>query len=196
MKPTTAIVIVGLLLVIAAGLWFVYDKGIKDAELARQTLISSFEECAAAGNPIMESYPRQCATKDGRSFTEEVVVPPAPSASLTPTYTNASANLIVIDAPAPGAVADSTVVVRGKARGTWYFEASFPVEIQGKDGKVLVQAPAQAQGEWMTEEFVPFEVTLSVPQGYSGPATLVLRKDNPSGLPEHDASVSIPLVIE
>jgi len=32
--------------------------------------IHSFEECAAAGNPVMESYPRQCRTADGKHFVE------------------------------------------------------------------------------------------------------------------------------
>jgi len=32
--------------------------------------IDSFEECAAAGNPVMESYPRQCRTADGKHFVE------------------------------------------------------------------------------------------------------------------------------
>lgn len=31
--------------------------------------ISSFEECVAAGYPVMESYPEQCKTPDGRTFT-------------------------------------------------------------------------------------------------------------------------------
>jgi hypothetical protein len=34
--------------------------------------INSFEECMADGNPVMESYPRQCRTKDGRIFVEEI----------------------------------------------------------------------------------------------------------------------------
>lgn len=34
--------------------------------------VSNFEECIAGGNPIMESYPRQCMTPDGRNFTEEI----------------------------------------------------------------------------------------------------------------------------
>jgi hypothetical protein len=37
--------------------------------------ISSFDECAAAGYPVMESYPRQCRTPDGRHFTEEIEQP-------------------------------------------------------------------------------------------------------------------------
>jgi hypothetical protein len=32
--------------------------------------IDSFEKCADAGNPVAESYPRQCRTPDGRTFTE------------------------------------------------------------------------------------------------------------------------------
>jgi hypothetical protein len=34
--------------------------------------IDSFEDCVAAGNAIMESYPRQCRTRDGRLFVEEI----------------------------------------------------------------------------------------------------------------------------
>ncbi|MFA5935469.1 MAG: hypothetical protein WC787_01265 [Patescibacteria group bacterium] len=38
---------------------------------------TNFEECAAQGNPIMESYPRQCRSKEGKLFVEDVkVVPP------------------------------------------------------------------------------------------------------------------------
>ncbi len=34
--------------------------------------IASFEECAAAGNPIMESYPAQCRTSEGKTFFQEI----------------------------------------------------------------------------------------------------------------------------
>jgi len=34
-------------------------------------IITNFEECAAAGNPIMESYPRQCRA-NGQTFVEEL----------------------------------------------------------------------------------------------------------------------------
>ena len=39
-------------------------------------LITNFESCANAGNPVMESYPRQCRTEDGRLFVEEVAPQP------------------------------------------------------------------------------------------------------------------------
>jgi len=34
--------------------------------------IASFEQCVNAGNPIMESYPRQCRTLEGENFVEEI----------------------------------------------------------------------------------------------------------------------------
>jgi len=36
------------------------------------SMINSFEECVAAGNPVMESYPRQCRTQDGKHFVESL----------------------------------------------------------------------------------------------------------------------------
>jgi len=37
-----------------------------------QSSITNFEECIAAGNPAMESYPRQCRTPDGKHFVESI----------------------------------------------------------------------------------------------------------------------------
>jgi len=34
--------------------------------------IDGFEDCVAAGNPVMESYPRQCRTSDGEHFVESI----------------------------------------------------------------------------------------------------------------------------
>ncbi|MFH0860175.1 MAG: hypothetical protein V1921_03145 [Candidatus Altiarchaeota archaeon] len=34
--------------------------------------INSFDSCVSAGNPVMESYPRQCSTSDGKTFVEEL----------------------------------------------------------------------------------------------------------------------------
>jgi hypothetical protein len=39
------------------------------AQTVNQDEITDFESCAAAGNPIMESYPRQCRAND-QTFTE------------------------------------------------------------------------------------------------------------------------------
>lgn len=34
--------------------------------------ITNFEECVAAGNPVMESFPRQCRTGEGDHFVEDI----------------------------------------------------------------------------------------------------------------------------
>jgi hypothetical protein len=45
----------------------------------------------------------------------------------------------------------------------------------------------------MTPAFVPFEATLSFTPPASRTGTLILAKDNPSGLPEHAAELRIPV---
>jgi hypothetical protein len=102
-------------------------------------------------------------------------------------------NKIRVSSPKIGETVTSPLTVTGSARGTWYFEASFPVKLLDANGKVLAIAPAQAQGDWMTEEFVPFSVTLTFAKPTTATGTLVLEKDNPSGLPEHDDSRTIPV---
>ena len=127
------------------------------------------------------------------------VQPSSPGGNATPTPPTAepfeSENVKIVS-PLPGARVAKTFTVTGQARGTWYFEASFPVMVRDMNDVVLASTFAQAQGEWMTPEFVPFTSSVSVTGAYSGPATLVLLKDNPSGLPENDDSVSIPIIIE
>ena len=34
--------------------------------------VSNFESCVAKGNAVLESYPRQCRTPDGKTFTEDI----------------------------------------------------------------------------------------------------------------------------
>jgi hypothetical protein len=86
----------------------------------------------------------------------------------------------------------SPLTITGAARG-WYFEASFPVKLLDAAGNIVAQAPAQAQGDWMTSDFVPFQVTLTWSGNMSGAGTVVFAKDNPSGLPANDAEVRVPV---
>jgi len=100
---------------------------------------------------------------------------------------------IRVNAPSPGALITSPLTVAGEARGSWYFEASFPVRLVDAEGRELAVVPAQARGEWMTPNFVPFEVQLSFVPPSSPGGLLILQKDNPSGLPEHADSLVIPV---
>ena len=108
-----------------------------------------------------------------------------------PQATPLADEMFILDSPLTGGLVTSPLTVRGKARGRWFFEASFPVFLTNWDGLIIAQHYCQAQGEWMTEDFVEFECTLSfdVPAGGVGipdTGSLILKKDNPSGLPEHD----------
>lgn len=105
-------------------------------------------------------------------------------------------DLIVVDAPRMGDHISSPLTVTGRARGPWYFEASFPIELLDENGnKIPLDPPyATARGDWMTAEFVPFSAIVTFnppPAGRRG--TLILRKDNPSGMLEHDRALEIPV---
>jgi hypothetical protein len=124
---------------------------------------------------------------------KKIEVPNIPQPSLT--YKNTTKEKIIVDTPYPDAVVGKEFSVIGQAAG-WYFEGVFPIDVLDKDGKVLWQGPAIATKDWMTSELVTFKADVRLPQDYIGPATLILRKDNPSGDPQYDASASMPINIE
>ena len=136
--------------------------------------------------------------------TVVLVVVPAPTANAPTTGTvnqpatstpNTLADLIVVDSPKSGATIASPLTVTGKARGNWYFEASFPVKLKDAVGTVIAQGPAKAQGDWMTSNFVPFTITLTYPAQPAGSqGTLVLLNDNPSGDPAKQKELDIPVM--
>ena len=189
--------IVLILVAILGCIGIVVGSGVLDLGKApvpvteEQPAVLSFLDCEAAGNPVQESYPRQCATPDGRSFTEELAAP-------EPTYLNASADNIVVETPTPGSVTGKEFQVRGMARGPWFFEASFPIEVRDTAGNLLDQSIGEPIGtaSWMTEDFVPFASTITIPSTFTGEAIVTLMNDNPSGLPENARSVSFPITIE
>lgn len=110
-------------------------------------------------------------------------------------------DLIKIDTPTVGAEITSPIRTSGEARGTWYFEASFPIYIVGWDGKIIGQGIATAQSEWMTENYVPFTAeinfkTSEISGNYSNRGVIIFKKDNPSGLPEFDDAYEMPILFK
>jgi len=119
----------------------------------------------------------------------------------SPDLPDPHADLIRVTSPQAYASVTSPITITGEARGTWYFEASFPVLLMDGSGKIIAQGVAEAQGDWMTTDFVPFTATLSfvraeVTQPYASRATLILKKDNASGLPAHDDAVYLPVYLQ
>jgi len=146
-------------------------------------VVASFEECLNAGYEIMESYPRQCRTLEGEIFVEDVDIDAGDKS-----------DLIRVDNISPDDLVSSPLKITGEARGTWFFEGSFPIRIYDKDDNELGVAVAQAKAGWMTTEFVPFEAVLRFDNHTAwGKGNLVFEKDNPSDMREYDDSLEIPV---
>ncbi len=110
----------------------------------------------------------------------------------TSVFSSATITDIEVGTPLLSQVVQSPLVITGKARGTWFFEASFPVRLVDDNGNVIANGYVEAQSEWMTTDFVPFSGTLTFTTTAKA-GTLMLLKSNPSGLPEREESVRVPV---
>lgn len=90
--------LMGVILLIAlimGGIFIMDNVGSKPAVVTAST----FTECAASGQPVMESYPRQCRSKEGALFVEIIATstlpttPPTEPAPTKPTSATVSAKL-------------------------------------------------------------------------------------------------------
>jgi hypothetical protein len=111
-------------------------------------------------------------------------------------------DLIQVENLQANEVITSPLTINGKARGFWFFEASFPVKLYDENGELLATAIAQAKIDqndqesagWMTEDFVEFSAELNFELSKITKGTLVLEKDNPSGLPQNADELRIPVM--
>lgn len=102
--------------------------------------------------------------------------------------------LISVDVDTVNKPLKSPATITGQAKGNWYFEASFPVELKNNSNVIIGTGVAKAQSDWMTTNFVPFTVSVSFPPQPAGSSgTLVFKKDNPSGEPANDDQYVIPV---
>jgi hypothetical protein len=107
-------------------------------------------------------------------------------------YTSTKGVVVKVYTPDFSTQLTSPVIVMGEVPGNWSFEADFPIKLLDDNGAVITQVTAQLQDDWMTEQLVPFVAKLPF-DAVSSEGTLVLQKDNPSGLEVNDDSVSIPI---
>lgn len=163
--------------------------------LAAIVALHFYEKRLDTYTPEIKPEPKKTATvselpkgqmEDGPALEDLPVLPNVP-APINKT------DLIKVESLHAGDGIQSPLIVSGQARGNWFFEASFPIKILDKNGEVIGQGHAEAQGEWMTENFVPWKATVSFIAPDSGKGEVVFMKDNPSGLPEHDAEVRVPV---
>lgn len=102
-------------------------------------------------------------------------------------------NIIKVDNVKPDQAIASPILIKGKARGNWFFEAVFPIRIYDDLGTQIGETQARALSEWTTSDFVPFEATLVFTDSKSTVGRLSLIKSNPSGLIQNDDQLDIPV---
>lgn len=100
--------------------------------------------------------------------------------------------------PKPYERVELPIKIKGGAKGTWFFEASFPLKLVNQRGNVIISSYVMTDEEWMREDFISFETEMTSDQiaGGASPYYLVLEKANPSGLPENADELSIPIYIK
>jgi hypothetical protein len=84
-------VVVVLLSVVGIFAYQALNNGETNNQNGRVGAITNFEECAAAGHPVLEVYPARCITPEGETFTQEVgweddglPTPPTPNGMIPP----------------------------------------------------------------------------------------------------------------
>ncbi|MBP8590951.1 GerMN domain-containing protein [Candidatus Shapirobacteria bacterium] len=101
--------------------------------------------------------------------------------------------LIQVEVPQANEAISSPLVIKGKVRGSWFFEGVFPVKLYDGNGQLLAVTTAQATKDLLSEDFVPFEAELKFLPPETEKGTLALEKDNLSGLAENADELRIPV---
>ena len=174
--------IIGAVVVLIAAVVVVGLAIKKDREYVDLVKVTNFDECVKAGYDVMESDPRQCRTKDGQTFTEEKPEPSPEPTDEAPSTEHASEQGVVVsvDSPLEGDTVSSPLQITGSVPGSWSFEASFGIEILDENGTKIADGFATLEGDWMTEDMVPFSASIDFDAPPTDTGTLVLQKANPS----------------
>ena len=162
---------------------------------ALATLKESHETALSGSGPYAPLYVEIVGKKVeapavgfGSSYAGAILIQALTAASATGSCMQ---DLIVLENLVPGSHVTSPIQIAGKARGNWYFEGDFPVRVLDEHANVVGVGFATAQGEWMTEEFVPFlgVVPLDTTPAAGTPGRIVLTRSNPADMPENDDSL-------
>ena len=91
-------------------------------------------------------------------------------------------------------------IITGSIPGVWFFEGSFPVQLQDVNGTTFTTIIATTAEDWMTTNNVSFTTTLPETFTYTGVGKLVFMRDDPSdgesGIDMADFTATIPVIFE
>lgn len=157
-------------------------------------LVLALALAAVAGAAWRESQGRNLELRQQNSqlqteLSQALSQPAAPATS----YKSTKGVSIEVYKPSNNAAVSSPLTIIGEVPGNWSFEAQFPVSLLDASGRELVKSPAKLIGDWTTTTLVPFSVTLDFKATAGTKGSLVLQKDNPSGLSSNDDRLIIPI---
>ena len=163
-----------LILVLIGVVIFVPGKNDAPPDLPNATSTPNGQE------PVSTSTPAT-STEPGTSPTSTVYY----------NFTTAKGRIVRLDIPA-NALVTSPLRLTGNVPAGWAFEASFPASIVDSTGKMLAQVPASVPN-WMSPTGAWFGVNLMFAKPATQTGFIVLKRDNPSDMPENSDEVSIPV---
>jgi hypothetical protein len=112
-----------------------------------------------------------------------------------PTITGDSTSLVSFSLT-PGQEVSGKVTLTGSLKG-YFNEGSTPLWITDESKtKVYLQTPLSSTGDWMVNTPIAFSKTVDFSSMPKGKAYLEIKADNPSGLPQYESSIWIPIVIK
>lgn len=161
------------------GVWVAKDKPKKP-----RPLHSCAKQDKQAKETPENAYPKKELASEGKGDEIQIV-----------TQNEPTGDDVRISQLGENDVISSPLVINGSAKD-WYFEGSFVVKLLNDNDEILAQGSAQAQDDWMEDNFVPFTVELVFDSKGAEKGRLVFEKSNPSGLPENTKSVSLPVLFK
>lgn len=93
---------------------------------------------------------------------------------------------ILIFSPRENEKIKSPLKIEGKAKGFWFFEAQFNVELYDLNNNLLGFSTLTAKGDWTKEDYIDFEGELKFIENTTDFGILRFRGANASGLPENE----------
>ncbi len=166
-----------VLILIGAGLYAYYLY----AKTRTPDKILTFEDCANAGNLVVETIPRECHTKEGTLYIEE-------------DNHKALTDYVLVTVPAPNTKVKTPFKVEGKAKGGWYKNNRLKLKVVNYRGEVLFEKEVFALSDTSKDKFVEFVAAVNfTPPADLERGKLLIEKTSDVDDPSKNGPLIIPL---
>lgn len=141
---TSVSVCIVALIIILGFIYFVSNN--REDIAPKENTVQNFDECIAAGNPVMESYPRQCRA-NGKTFVEDI--------SKKSSMTEAEARVIAEKECIKGGEALAAGIYNDNSK-TWWFDANLNATREGCNPACVVSVETKnAEINWRCTGLIP-----------------------------------------